>query len=180
MNQKYAVAVFLAVCLIFAAQAGPTLSIVSAQPQCRIFDANTNFTLAPETFRFLRTEQQGFPPVVHDGAIIVPATTNTFGIFAFRYHRADAMTFWGFGEPQNGRFQPKFTSYRVSQQENWHDLAIGYCGNGAVSYTLQPDTDYELKIPLTFDSVAGADQVRVSLNSLDGMFWSEPFQISAR
>jgi len=86
------------------------------------------------------------------------------------------MTFWGFSKPQNGRFEPKFTSYRVSRQDNWRDLAIGYCGNGAASFTLQPDTDYELKIPLNFDSVAAADQVRVSLNSINGMFWSEPFK----
>ena len=180
MNQKCAVAVLFAVSLYLAAKGSPTLSVAPDLPRCSVFDANTRLTLAPDTFRFVRTEQQTFPPVIRDGAVIVPAATNTYGIFSFRYHRLEPMTFWGFSEPQDGKFQPKFTSYRINVHDVWHDLAIGYCGMAAVSYPLQPDTDYELKIPLSFDSVANADQVRVSLNSIDGLFWSEPFTMASR
>jgi len=176
VNQKCAVAVFLALTLGFFARAQQIPTLLTDHSVCHPVAIDTNFTLIPDTFRFLRTEQQSFPPIIQAGAVIVPASTNTYGNFSFRYHRLEPMTFWGFGQPQNGRFEHKFTSYRVSHQDNWHDLAIGYCGNVAMSYTLQPDTDYELKIPLTFDSVATADQVRVSLNSINGMFWSEPFK----
>ena len=180
MNQKCAVAVLVALTPGLFAQAQQIPSLSPDHALCRPVAIDTNFTLMPEMFRFLRTEQQSFPPVIQAGAVIVPASTNTFGIFSFRYHRLEPMTFWGFGQPQNGQFEPKFTSYRINTHDQWRDLAIGYCGNGALSYTLQPDTNYELKIPLNFDRVATADQVRVSLNSINGMFWSEPFQLSAR
>ena len=136
-----------------------------------------NGGLTAETFQFIRTEQRGFPPVFHDGELIVPGMTNAVGVFRFRYHGPGPVEFFGFGNPQDGKFDSRFTGYRVHDTGGWRELDIGYCGTGAATFPLLPDTDYELEISLAINGLAQADQVSVSFDSPVATFWSEPFSI---
>lgn len=126
---------------------------------------DTNADLRPDVFRFVRLERNA------DGAE---------GVFLFRYHAADPMEFYGFGAPRTGKFVPRFTGYRVHNDKGWYELYVGYCGAGTEMYSLQPDTDYELQIWLDADGLDLGDQIRVSLDSTNGIFWSEPFQYPKR
>lgn len=131
--------------------------------------------LKPDTLRFVRTEQKTFPPIVRDGRTVTPSTTVTYGVFAFRYSHPKPLEFWGFGEPHNKKFTTRFTDYRIRRRSSWDRFPIGYCGTGATTYTLQPGVDYELLISISLRGLSDASQLRVSAESPDGTFWSEPF-----
>src|SRR5215210_7741593 len=60
--------------------------------------------LQPDAFRFLRTEQETFPPIRRNGKIEYPSRTVTYGIFAFRYSHPKPLEFWGFGKPEGRTF----------------------------------------------------------------------------
>jgi hypothetical protein len=135
--------------------------------------------LAPDVFRFLRTEQQTFPPIIRDGEPPGPAHTVTYGVFAFRYHSAP-LEFWGFDPPEGNQFTTRFTQYLVRRKSGWSEYPIGYCGFGEETYRLEPDTDYELRIYLSLEHVAGGQQMRVSADTKTGIFWSEPFKFPSQ
>jgi hypothetical protein len=131
--------------------------------------------LEPEEFRFLRTEQETFPPIRQDGKIIAPSNTVIYGIFAFRYSHPTPFEFWGFGKPGGGKFTTRFTDYRIRKSASWERLFVGYCGTGAKSYVLQPGVVYKLRISLSLEGLSDSKQIRVSADSPDATFWSEPF-----
>jgi len=134
----------------------------------------TSPELTPDTFRFLRTEQRTFPPTDAPGGPL-PPTTVTYGVFAFRYTNPKPLHFFGFHEPNDKKFTTRFTGYLINKKFRWERLPVLFCGTGAATYVLQPGVDYELRISLSDISVAAGSRLRVSADSPDGHFWSEPF-----
>ena len=125
----------------------------------------------PDTFRFLRIEEKTFPAdeLVPGGPL--PATTVTYGVFAFRYSHAKPLEFSGFAPPEGRRFTTRFTGYRVLKKSGWAKFPVLYCGTGAKTYILQPGVDYELRISLDPLGLPAGSRVRVSA----GPYWSESF-----
>lgn len=101
------------------------------------------------------------------------------GVFQFRYKHPQPLEFWGFRTPVGDVFTPRFTEYRLRKPSGWKPVPIGYCGTGAATYRLATGKDYELRIDLSLEFRRG-EEVRVSLNSPNATFWSEPFVIPAR
>ncbi|MEO6848555.1 MAG: hypothetical protein ABI443_12625 [Chthoniobacterales bacterium] len=131
--------------------------------------------IKPDIFRFVRIEKETFPPVVRKGRTVSPGNTITYGVFTFRYSYPKALEFWGFAPPKGKKFEPRFTQYRIYKKSGWEPIPVGYCGTGMANYTLQPGVDYELLITLSMPGLSDASQLRVSADSPDGTFWSEPF-----
>ena len=124
-----------------------------------------------ETFRFVGTRTKVFPAYPNDKNPI----TELYGVFSFRYSSDDSIAFWGFDQPHDNRFEPRFTMYQIKRTIDWKSLDVGYCGTGAETYVLQSDIDYILEIPLGINDLEGAKEIKVSIDSPDGSFWSEPF-----
>src|SRR5262249_11297195 len=92
--------------------------------------------LKPDTFRFLRTEQQTIPPTVVNGRTI---NTITFGVFAFRYSHSNPLEF--LGEFENKKFVTRFTEYRIRKKFTWERLRTGYSFTGVTTSILQPGVE---------------------------------------
>ncbi len=131
--------------------------------------------LKPEVFRFVRAKKKVYPPVIQDGKTITPGATVVSGVFTFRYSHATPLVFWAYEEPKERAFSPIFTWYQVKKDDAWKPLRFGYCGTGSRTFALQPGVDYELEINLSVPDVSDGTPTRVSVNSPDGTFWSEPF-----
>ena len=131
--------------------------------------------LQPDSFRFIRTEAKVFPPVRRDGRIIAEGTKAIFGVFAFRYSHPTPLKFYGFGASEDRNFITRFTEYQILRTSAWEALSVGYCGTGATTYVLQPGVDYELRISLPPRGLSAPVQLRVSADSPNATFWSEPF-----
>jgi hypothetical protein len=136
--------------------------------------------LKPDTFRFLRAEKETFPPIKQGDHVVAPSSTVINGVFAFRYSHWKPLKFWGFGEPEARKFTTRFTEYRIRKKSDWERCPVGYCGTGATTYALQPGVDYELRIALSVTNLSEAAQIRVSADSPDATFWSEPFTYPKR
>lgn len=131
--------------------------------------AEQNAELRADEFRFLRAERWVASPNTPDTSVLV-------GLFRFRYSRENPLPFWGWGPVSGDSFRPRFTQFRVRKDSGWESWPVGYCGTGASSHLLEPGVAYTLTIPLDFSELAKARQIRVSLNSSSGTFWSEPFE----
>jgi hypothetical protein len=70
------------------------------------------------------------------------------GHFSFTHHYPVAVKLFGFGFSGPGQFQVQFESFRRQEGGQWADVPVGYCGTGARTYELQPDTKYVLLVSL--------------------------------
>jgi hypothetical protein len=102
------------------------------------------------------------------------------GVFEFRYTQLKPLAFWGYGKPDGHGFAPRFTNFRIRQRNGWEAVPVSYCGTGPFTFELAPDTTYELRISLGLLSVRRGDELRVSVDSPEAKFWSEPFIIPVR
>jgi hypothetical protein len=91
---------------------------------------------------------------------------NPIGFFTFRQTTRHSLPVYGFEEPTNGRFHPRFVEYQFQTNGAWRSLPICYCGTGAQSYSLRSGHTYRLKVEL-FAFTNATDRVRVGIASTD-------------
>ena len=70
------------------------------------------------------------------------------GHFLFSHHLAAPLRLYGFGFPQPSQLRVRFEVFRREENGRWADVPVGYCGTGAETYELKPDTEYGLLVPL--------------------------------
>jgi hypothetical protein len=70
------------------------------------------------------------------------------GYFKFRWNGAKAIRLWGFGFEKDGSFRVRFEQFSKKTKGLWEEVTVGYCGTGAEMFTLEPNRDYVLQIPL--------------------------------
>ena len=131
--------------------------------------------LVPYVFRLIGTDKETLPAIRRDGRIVTPRSTLTYGIFLFRHRQAKPIEFWGTDQPKHRKFTTMYTQYRVNEKGVWTDYPMGYCATGATTYRLLPGVEYKLRIEIGLLELPAGQQLRVSAESPDGVFWSEPF-----
>lgn len=70
------------------------------------------------------------------------------GYFKFRWNGAKAIRLWGFGFEKDGSFRVRFEQFSKMTKGQWEEVTVGYCGTGAEMFTLEPNRDYVLQVPL--------------------------------
>lgn len=99
------------------------------------------------------------------------------GYFKFRWNGAKAIRLWGFGFEKDGSLRVRFEGFPKMVDGRWEEVPVGYCGTGAEMYTLEPDKDYVLQVPL-WPYEKNGDEGVVKLNGEKISVVSEPFKIA--
>lgn len=98
------------------------------------------------------------------------------GYFKFRWKGSKAIRLWGFGFEKDGSFRVRFENFSKKSQGGWKEEEVGYCGTGAEMFTLEPDKEYILQVPL-WPYEKGGDEGVVKLDGEKISVVSEPFKI---
>ncbi len=99
------------------------------------------------------------------------------GYFKFRWKGSKAIRLWGFGFENDRSFRVRFEQFSKLTKGYWKEVEVGYCGTGMEMFTLEPDKDYVLQVPLWPFKKDGDDGV-VMLDGEKISVVSEPFKIS--
>jgi len=70
------------------------------------------------------------------------------GTFLFRWNGKKPINIHGFGFEKNGDFRVRFEKISRFRDGKWVKLPILSCGTGAQLFTLQPDKDYKILVPM--------------------------------
>ncbi len=99
------------------------------------------------------------------------------GYFKFRWEGEKAVRLWGFGFEESGSFRVRFENFSKMINGKWQEVPVGYCGTGMEWFTLEPNKDYVLLIPL-WPYQNDGEQGVVKLNGEKISIVSEPFGIA--
>jgi hypothetical protein len=100
---------------------------------------------------------------------------DVMGQFKFKHYYAEPIELFGFGFSDPKQFSTRFEYYRREESGQWADVPAWYCGTGAQTYPLKPDTEYVLLIPLSpFVEKGTRGQVGVPGKGIKVV--SDPFQ----
>ncbi len=70
------------------------------------------------------------------------------GYFKFRWNGQKAVRLWGFGYEKDGALRVRFENFSKLTNGKWQEVGVLYCGTGKEMFTLEPNKDYMLQIPL--------------------------------
>lgn len=70
------------------------------------------------------------------------------GLFSLRHTLDDPIKIWGFGFQKDGSLRVRFERFSKWEGNRWTEVRVGYCGTGAETYTIAPNRDYVLRVPL--------------------------------
>ena len=98
------------------------------------------------------------------------------GHFKFRWKGPKAIRLWGFGFESDGALRVRFEQFSKFTKGRWEEVEVGYCGTGMQMFSLQPDKDYLLLVPL-WPYKKDGDEGVVKLNGEVSVI-SEPFNVS--
>ncbi len=100
------------------------------------------------------------------------------GYFKFRWNGSKAIRLWGFGFEKDGSLLVRFEQFSKMTKGRWEEVTVGYCGTGKEMFTLEPNKDYVLKVPLWPYEKSGEEGV-VKLDGEKVSVVSEPFNVTA-
>ena len=100
------------------------------------------------------------------------------GQFRFKWNGNKPIKLWGFGFQKDGSFRVRFEGFSRFTNDEWKEVPVGYCGTGAEMFTLQPDRDYTLLIPLWLFQTEG-DKGIVKIDGENISLISGPFDTTA-
>ena len=99
------------------------------------------------------------------------------GYFKFRWNGQKAIRLWGFGFEKDGSLRVRFESFSKMTNGKWQEVPVGYCGTGKEMFTLEPNKDYVLQIPLwPYDKDGEKGVVKLDGEKISVL--SEPFEVS--
>ena len=99
------------------------------------------------------------------------------GYFKFRWNGTHPVRLWGFGFEKDGSFRVRFEEFSKMAVGQWKEVAVGYCGTGAEMFTLEPNKDYVLRVPLWPYQKDGEEGV-IKLSGEEISLVSAPFKIA--
>jgi len=99
------------------------------------------------------------------------------GYFKFRWNGQKAIRLWGFGFEEDRSFRVRFENFSRMTGEKWQEVSVGYCGTGAEMFTLEPNKEYVVQIPLWPFKEKG-DKGVVKIDGEKISLISKPFEVA--
>lgn len=98
------------------------------------------------------------------------------GHFKFRWNGKDPIRLWGYGFEKDGSFRVRFENFSKLVRGQWREVSVMGCGTGGEMFTLEPNKDYILQVPLWPYKKDGEKGV-VKINGEKISFLSDPFDV---
>lgn len=99
------------------------------------------------------------------------------GHFKFRWNGQKSIRLWGIGFEKDGSFRVRFENFSNLTGGKWQEVPVGYCGTGSEMFSIEPNKDYVLKIPL-WPYQSDGDKGVVKLDGEKISVVSEPFGVA--
>ena len=116
-----------------------------------------------------KTEKYEFRPIEIKPS---PDGKNYEGRFLFINKDSSPVTYHGYHEPVDGKFESNFVRFQIFKDKKWEEIHRFLCGTGARDFEITPDKEYQLFVSLDQFKEQGAPLTgRIGF----GEFWSEPF-----